>query len=82
MSVTPGGSLFQSVTYLIVFLFCVAVLAKVAAPTVRQTVLLVASYGLYLTWTRWFAGVLILSVVMNYLLGQWLLPRDCGSGYV
>jgi len=64
--------LFQSATYLIVFLFCVAVLAKVAAPTVRQTVLLVASYGLYLTWTRWFAGVLIFSVVMNYMLGQWL----------
>jgi alginate O-acetyltransferase complex protein AlgI len=64
--------LFQSVTYLIVFLFCVAVLAKVAAPTLRQAVLLVASYGLYLTWTRWFAGVLIFSAVMNYLLGQWL----------
>ena len=64
--------MFQSVTYLIVFLFCVAVLAKVAAPTLRQAVLLVASYGLYLTWTRWFAGVLIFSAVMNYLLGQWL----------
>jgi alginate O-acetyltransferase complex protein AlgI len=79
LSVTPGGSLFQSVTYLIVFLFCVAVLAKVAAPTVRQTVLLVASYGLYLTWTRWFAGVLILSVVMNYLLGQWLRRKPAAA---
>ena len=71
--------MFQSATYLIVFLFCVAVLAKVAAPTVRQTILLVASYGLYLTWTRWFAGVLILSVVMNYLLGRWLRGKPTAA---
>ena len=64
--------MFQSAAYLSVFLVCVAVLAKVASPTVRQAVLLVASYGLYLTWTRWFAAVLIFSVVMNYLLGKWL----------
>src|SRR5437764_8701346 len=72
LSVTSGGLLFQSAAYLSVFLVCVAVLAKVASPTVRQAVLLVASYGLYLTWTRWFAAVLIFSVVMNYLLGKWL----------
>jgi alginate O-acetyltransferase complex protein AlgI len=72
LSVTPGGPLFQSAAYLLVFLVCVAVLARVASPTARQIVLLAASYGLYLTWTRWFAAVLILSVVMNYLLGKWL----------
>ena len=64
--------MFQSAAYLLVFLVCVAVLARVASPTARQIVLLAASYGLYLTWTRWFAAVLILSVVMNYLLGKWL----------
>ena len=64
--------MFQSAAYLLVFLVCVVVLAKVASRGVRQTVLLAASYGLYLTWTRWFAAVLIVSVVMNYLLGQWL----------
>ena len=67
-----GGPLFQSVAYLLVFLGCVAVLAKAASRRVRQTFLLAASYGLYLTWTRWFAAVLIFSVVMNYLLGLWL----------
>jgi alginate O-acetyltransferase complex protein AlgI len=72
LSVTPGGPLFQSAAYLLVFLVCVAVLAKVASPTARQIVLLAASYGLYLTWTRWFAAVLIFSVVVNYLLGEWL----------
>ncbi|MFL6304504.1 MAG: MBOAT family O-acyltransferase [Candidatus Sulfotelmatobacter sp.] len=64
--------MFQSAAYLSVFLVCVAVLAKAASPTLRQAVLVVASYGLYLTWTRWFAAVLIFSVVMNYLLGKWL----------
>ncbi|MFL6445893.1 MAG: MBOAT family O-acyltransferase [Candidatus Sulfotelmatobacter sp.] len=64
--------MFQNAAYLLVFLVCVAVLVKVESPTVRQAVLLVASYGLYLTWARWFAAVLIFSVVMNYLLGEWL----------
>jgi alginate O-acetyltransferase complex protein AlgI len=72
LSVTPGGILFQSAAYLLIFLLCVAMLAKAASQTVRQAVLLAASYGLYLTWTRWFAAILIFSVVMNYLLGQWL----------
>ena len=67
-----GGPLFQSVACLLVFLGCVAVLAKAASRRVRQIFLLAASYGLYLTWTRWFAAVLIFSVVMNYLLGLWL----------
>jgi alginate O-acetyltransferase complex protein AlgI len=64
--------LFQSAAYLLVFLVCVAVLARVTSPTVRKAVLLAASYGLYLTWTRWFGAVLILSVIMNYWLGKWL----------
>jgi alginate O-acetyltransferase complex protein AlgI len=74
-----GGILFQSAAYLIVSLVCVAVLAKVASPTARQIVLLVASYGLYLTWTRWFAAVLIFSVAMNYLLGQWLRRKPSAA---
>jgi alginate O-acetyltransferase complex protein AlgI len=72
LSVTPGGTLFQSAAYLVVFLVCLAVLAKAASANVRQAVLLAASYGLYLTWTRWFAAVLIFSVAVNFLLGQWL----------
>jgi alginate O-acetyltransferase complex protein AlgI len=64
--------LFQSAAYLLVFLICVAVLAKVASPSRRQTILLVASYGLYLTWTGWFALILVFSVAVNFVLGQWL----------
>ena len=72
LTVTPGGPLFQSAAYLLVFLICVVVLAQVASRTMRQTVLLIASYGLYLTWARWFAAVLLFSVVINFVLGQWL----------
>jgi alginate O-acetyltransferase complex protein AlgI len=64
--------LFQSAAYLVVFLICVALLVKIAAPRVRQSALLLASYGLYLTWSRWFIAVLLFSVVINFLLGQWL----------
>lgn len=64
--------MFQAAAYLLVFLVCVLLLLKVASPSARQAVLLVASYGLYLTWSRWFAAVLIFSVGMNYLLGEWL----------
>ena len=72
LSVTRGGLLFQSAAYLVVFLICVALLVKIAAPRVRQSALLLASYGLYLTWSRWFIAVLLFSVVINFLLGQWL----------
>ncbi|MGE5055405.1 MAG: MBOAT family O-acyltransferase, partial [Acidobacteriota bacterium] len=71
--------MFQSAAYLLVCLVCVAVLAKTASPTARQAVLLAASYGLYLTWTRWFAAVLIFSVVMNYLLGGWLRRKPTAA---
>src|SRR6185437_864842 len=67
-----GGLLFQSAAYLVVFLICVAVLAKFAAPRVRQSLLLLASYALYLTWSGWFIAVLLFSVVINFFLGQWL----------
>lgn len=67
--------MFQAAAYLLVFVICVLVLAKVASRTAHQIVLLIASYGLYLTWTRWFAAVLIFSVGMNYVLGEWLRRR-------
>jgi len=64
--------LLQSAAYLVIFLICVVVLAKVAARSVRQAVLLAASWGLYLTWAPWFAAVLVFSVVTNFALGEWL----------
>jgi alginate O-acetyltransferase complex protein AlgI len=42
------------------------------SPTLRQWVLLTASYLLYLTWGPWFALVLLGSTLMNFFLGQWL----------
>ncbi len=38
----------------------------------RQAVLLASSFALYLTWAPWFAAVLLTSIVVNFLLGNWL----------
>src|SRR5208337_3009590 len=56
----------------LVFLFCVVVFAKVRSRVVRQSVLLIGGYALYLSWGAWFAAVLLASTVMNFLLGKWL----------
>ena len=41
----------------------------------RQLVLLIGSYGLYLSWGAWFGSVLLASTLMNFLLGKWLRRR-------
>ncbi len=64
--------MFQGACYVLLFVICVAVFAKVRSRGVRQTILLVASFALYLTWVPWFAGVLITSIVVNFLIGRWL----------
>ena len=60
------------------FLLCVVVFAKVRSRRVRQAILLVASYALYLTWGLWFAAVLLTSTVMNFLVGEWLRRKPSG----
>lgn len=60
----------QSITYILVFLLCIVVRAKVRRVGVRQIALLAASYGLYLTWVPWFAAVLVTSVVVNFVMGK------------
>lgn len=62
----------QPILYCLLFLLCAGVLARVRPRRVRQAVLLIASYALYLTWGRWFGVVLLASTVMNFLIGQWL----------
>ena len=62
----------RGILYFLVFLFCVLVCAKVRSARIRQAILLVASYALYLTWGSWFAAVLVASTVMNFFLGKWL----------
>lgn len=64
--------MFQATAYLLVFVICVLLLANASSRKIRQWILLAASYGLYLTWTKWFPVVLIFSVAMNFLFGQWL----------
>jgi D-alanyl-lipoteichoic acid acyltransferase DltB (MBOAT superfamily) len=67
-----AGVLVRGILYSLVFLLCVLVFAKVRSRRVRQAILLIGSYALYLGWIPWFTAVLVASTVMNYLLGQWL----------
>jgi len=69
--------LFQGVCYVLIFLACVAAFGKIHARTVRQTILLLASFALYLTWVPWFAGVLVASIAANFLLGRWIRQNPC-----
>jgi alginate O-acetyltransferase complex protein AlgI len=70
--------LFRGFLYVLVFLLCVVVFAKVSSRGLRQTVLLFGCYALYLAWGAWFAVVLLTSTVMNFLLGKWLQRRPSG----
>jgi len=64
--------LFQGICYVLLFLMCVVLFAKVRWRRVRQTFLLLASFALYLTWAPWFAAVLITSIIVNFFIGKWL----------
>ena len=70
--------LLRGILYALVFLLCVVVFAKARSRTVRQSVLLIGCYVLYLTWGAWFAVVLLTSTVMNFLLGKWLQRKPSG----
>lgn len=67
--------LFQAACYVLLFLVCVAVFAKVRSRVARQAVLLASSVALYLTWQPWFAAVLLTSIVANFLFGKWLQAK-------
>jgi alginate O-acetyltransferase complex protein AlgI len=67
--------LFRAILYSVLFLLDVAVFANVRSRRVRQPILLISSYLLYFSWGVWFAGVLLTSTVMNFLLGKWLRRR-------
>jgi len=70
-----GDILIQSACYVLLFLSCVTVFAKVHSRAVRQAVLLASSVALYLTWQPWFAAILFTSIVANFLLGKWLRAK-------
>jgi len=65
--------------YVFVFLFCVVLLAKVRSRRARQSILLVASYALYISWGAWFAAILLASTIMNFAMGEWLRRRLSGT---
>jgi alginate O-acetyltransferase complex protein AlgI len=64
--------LIREILYGLVFVGCVAVFARARSRVARQSVLLLGSYAVYLTWGKWFAAVLLLSTAVNFLLGRWL----------
>jgi len=66
------------ILYALALLLCTVIFAKVRSRPVRQAVLLIASYALYISWGPWFAAVLLTSTVMNYLLGAWLRRKRSG----
>jgi len=66
------GFFFQGACYVLVFLTCVLLFAKVRTRRIRQITLLAFSFALYLTWTPWFVAVLATSIIVNFLLGKWL----------
>jgi alginate O-acetyltransferase complex protein AlgI len=71
-----GGIWLRSGAYVVVFLVCVLALAKLQSTRARQIVLLLASFGLYLSWVPWFGLVLLGSIVTNYLIGRWLRRKN------
>ncbi len=82
-----SGVVFQASCYGVLFLTCVIALAKVRSPKTRKTILLIASIALYSTWRLWFAAVLFLSIVVNFVFGQRLrakphwLPLSAGIAF-
>jgi alginate O-acetyltransferase complex protein AlgI len=70
--------LLQAILYVLLFLLCVLLLAKIRPRTVRQATLLLASYALYLTWGIWPAAILLASTAMNFLVGRQLRRKPSG----
>ena len=70
---------YRVVLYAVALLIGLAIFAKVRSQRIRQAVLLVGSYALYATWGFWFAGVLLASTVMNFLLGRWLRRKQAAG---
>jgi alginate O-acetyltransferase complex protein AlgI len=70
--------LLRGILYPLALLLCILIFAKVRSRRVRQAVLLIVSYALYISWGAWFAAVLLASTVMNYLVGRWLRRKRSG----
>lgn len=60
----------RAILYVVAFLLSFAIFGKFRSHRVRQAVLLLASYAIYLSWGRWFFAVLLTSTAINYLVGE------------
>jgi len=78
LSIASGEALSRYIAYALALLVCTAILARVRSSKIRQAVLLAASYALYMSWSPWFAAVLLLSTAMNYFLGTLLRRKQSG----
>ena len=70
--------LFRGGLYGLALVLAVTVFANVHSRKARQTVLLISSYVLYISWGAWFVLVLLVSTGMNYALGRWLRRKPSG----
>src|SRR5215472_7676601 len=69
----------RGISYALTFLIWVAIVTNVRSAKFRQIVLLIASYGLYVAWARWFTAVLLTSTVFNYFFGRLLRRKPSGA---
>ena len=69
----------RALLYLLALIVTLIVMRNSRTRNLRQLVLLVVSYGLYVTWGAWFLAVLLASTVINFLLGRWMRRRQSAS---
>lgn len=70
------ANVFRALLYVAALLLALLVVVKVRSHRLRQAILLIASYGLYLTWGAWFLAVLLASTVVNFAVGRWLKRQN------
>jgi alginate O-acetyltransferase complex protein AlgI len=66
---------FKLLAYVFGCLASLAVVVSFRSVRLRQILLLLVSYVLYLLWGPWFLGVLLFSSACNYFLGAYLRSR-------
>ena len=66
------------IEYTLAFLLCLSIFFRVQSRKIRQGTLLIASYTLYLSWAPWFAALLLMSTVVNFVIGNKLRRNPSG----
>jgi len=70
------ANVLRALLYVAALLIALLVVMKARSYRFRQGVLLIASYGLYLTWGAWFLAVLLASTIVNFAVGRWLKRQN------